>query len=134
MITDKLLAFADGKTLSGTADSDTIDFGKGSDEVARTMNVVAQIDDAGTLTPSVEGSPVTVAATLKGTADGTNWVALQAWPAKAIAKGARFVDFAKLPLGMRPYSQLKLALTVSGGTIAGGKYSAWLTPSAEASL
>lgn len=130
MITDKLLAFADKKAITTTADSDVIDFGKGGDEIARTMNIVCQIDDPGNVTPTA----ASVSATLKGSADGSSWDTVVTFPAVTVenmAKGKRVVEFAKLPLGIAKYSRLKLAMTVSSGPLVGATYSAWLTPSAE---
>jgi len=137
MITDKLLAFADGKAITASGNSDTIDLGKGGDEVARTLNVVAQIDAFGT-SPTTTN---TIAVALQGKNASDSWVDIVAFPAVSVSDvqgGARLVNFAKLPLGMRAYSALRLSVAVkkSDGTDGslpdGTKYSAWLTPSAEA--
>jgi len=130
MITDKLLAFADGKALTTTADSDTIDLGKGGDEIARTLNLVVQLDDCAAVTPT----SATITPVLKGKNASGSWVEIMSFPAVAVSAciaGTRLVNFAKLPLGMSAYSALKLAMTCSA-TLTGAKYSAWLTPSAEA--
>lgn len=137
MITDKLLAFADGKALTATVDSEVIDFGKGGDEIARTMNLVAQVDAFGS-SPTTTN---TIAVTLKGKNSAGNYVDVVSFPAVTVANaqaGTRLVNFAKLPLGMASYSALKLAVTVkesdgdAGSLPSGTTYSAWLTPSAEA--
>jgi len=131
MITDKLLAFAEGKTLTATANSDTIDLGKAGDEIARTLNLVAQLDDCGSVTPT----DATVTPSLQMSKDGgATWNTVLAFPAKTIAQciaGQRLIDFAKLPLGGLG-GQMRLAMTVADGPLVGAKYSAWLTESAEA--
>jgi len=131
MITDKLLAFADGKSLTTTADSDTIDLGKCGDEIARSLNIVAQLDDCAAVTPTT----ATVTPVLKGKNAAGNWVDIVSFPAVAVSAaiaGTRLINFAKLPLGMTAYTALKLAMTVSDGPLVGAKYSAWLTASCEA--
>lgn len=133
MITDKLLAFADQKALAGTADSDIVEFPKGGDEIDRTLNLVAQLDDCAGVTPT----DATISVALMGAENGSAsaWDSVMTFPAVSVADciaGKRLVNFAKLPLGMAKYAALKLAVTVTGGTLVGAKYSAWLTPSVEA--
>jgi len=136
MITDKLLAFADGKDLTVAADSDVIDFGKGGDEVARTLNLVCQLDNCGSVTPTT----ATITPTLKGYNAAGSWVDVMSFPAVTVADciaGKRIINFAKLPLGMKAYSKLKLTLDIpttgdAAGPLVGAKYSAWLTASCEA--
>lgn len=133
MITDKLLAFADNKALTTTAESDVVEFPKGGDEIARTLNLVVQIDDPKAVTPT----NATVAVTLKGAANGSSssWATIMTFPAVSIAdciaKGKRLVNFAKLPLGLGEYAAFRLSLTCSA-ELSDAKYSAWLTPSVEA--
>ena len=129
MITDKLLAFADGKAITATATSDEIDLGKGGDEIARTLNLVAQIDDPSGVTPTA----AKVTPKLQGHKNGS-WVDIMQFPEVSVADciaGKRLIEFAKLPLGMAAYSKLRLNMTVESGPLVGAKYSAWLTPSAE---
>jgi hypothetical protein len=133
MITDKLLAFADQKTLTTTADSDIIEFPKGGDEIDRTLNLVAQLDDCAGVTPTSATISVTLKAADNGSASA--WDTVMTFPAVSVAEciaGKRLVNFAKLPLGMAKYAAFKLAVTVSNGPLTGAKYSAWLTPSVEA--
>lgn len=133
MITDKLLAFADNAAVTTTVnlpDDNGIDFGIVGDEIARTMNIVAQLDDpkavtptAATITPKVQGF------------DGTTWKDIVSFPAVSVAQttaGERIINFAKLPLGLAKSTKLRLALTVANGPLVGAKVSAWLTPSVEA--
>lgn len=131
MITDKLLAFADGKELTNTAKSDIIDLGKAGDEIARTLNLVVQLDDCSGVTPTT----ATVAVKLEVSKDeGATWEDVMTFPAKTVAEciaGERLVRFAKLPLGGLG-GQMRLAMTVANGPLVGAKYSAWLTPSVEA--
>lgn len=132
MITDKLLAFADNKAITNSADSDVVEFPKGGDEIARTLNLVVQLDDPKSVTPT----SATVAVTLKGAANSgaSSWDTIMTFPAVAVAdciEGKRLVNFAKLPLGLGEYAAFKLTLTASGA-LANAKYSAWLTTSVEA--
>ncbi len=128
MITDKLLAFADGKALTTTANSDTLDLGKQGDEIARSLNLVAQIEEVGssspagaTLTPSLQVSKD----------DGATWkTALQFPAATNLKAGDRVINFAKLPLGGLG-GKMRLVMTVASGPLVGVKYSAWLTPSVD---
>ena len=70
MITDKLLCFAEGKALTTTASSDVIDLGAVGDEIARSLNLVAQLDDCGGVTPTT----ASIQATLKMSKDnGSTW-------------------------------------------------------------
>lgn len=129
MITDKLLAFADGKTLTATASSDVVEIGMSGDEVARTLNLVAQLDDCGSVTPTA----ATITPSLQVSDDGVTYETVLTFPAVTVAKaiaGARLINFAKLPFGaLKAY--MKLVMTVADGPLVGAKYSAWLTPSAE---
>mgnify|MGYP004637587101 CR=1 FL=1 len=131
MITDKLLAFADGKALTTTANSDTIDLGKAGDEIARTLNLVAQLDDCGSVTPT----SASITPSLQMSKDGgTTWNTVLTFPAKTVANciaGQRLINFAKLPLGGLG-GQMRLVMTVADGPLVGAKYSAWLTESVEA--
>lgn len=130
MIVDKLLAFAEGKAIATTCESDAVDAG-GGDEVARTLNLVAQLDDCAAATPAA----ATVAATLQTSDDGETWRDAASFPAVKVSDcqaGARVVPFAKLPLGIGRW--LRVRMTVASGPLAGAKWSAWLTPSAEAEL
>lgn len=132
MIIDKLLAFADGKAITTTADSDVIEIGKSGDEVARTLNLVCQLDDCGSVTPTT----ATITPKLKVSDNGTTYADAMTFPSVSVADciaGKRVINFAKLPLGaLKAY--MKLSLTVANGPLVGAKYSAWLTPSAEAEL
>ena len=130
MITDKLLAFADGKALTATANSDTLDLGKAGDEIARSLNLVCQLDDCASVTPTT----ATVTPSLQVSRDsGATWETVATFPAKTVAKciaGERLINFAKLPLGGLG-GQMRLVMTVANGPLLNAKYSAWLTPSAE---
>lgn len=129
MITDKLLTFADGKTLTTTASSDVIEIGAAGDEVARTLNLVAQLDDCGSVTPTT----ATITPSLQVSADGTTYATALTFPAVTVAQaiaGTRLINFAKLPFGvLKPY--MKLVMTIASGPLVGAKYSAYLTQSAE---
>ena len=130
MITDKLLAFADKKALTTTANSDTLDIGKSGDEVARTLNLVAQLDDCKSVTPTA--AKITPA--LQVSDDGSTWTTAVTFPAVTVAEaqaGKRLINFAKLPLGALK-AQMRLSMTIADGPLVGATYSAWLTPSAEA--
>lgn len=131
MITDKLLAFADGKALTATANSDTIDLGKVGDEVARTLNLVVQLDDCGSVTPDA----ATITPSLQMSPDnGSTWNTVTTFPTTTVAKakaGERLVNFAKLPIGGMG-GQMRLMMTVGNGPLVGAKYSAWLTASVDA--
>jgi len=131
MITDKLLAFADGKALTTTANSDTIDLGKVGDEVARSLNLVAQLDDCGSVTPTTAGITPSLQMSPDG---GTTWNTIISFPkvlvSDAIA-GKRLINFAKLPIGGLG-GQMRLVMTIADGPLVGAKYSAWLTASVEA--
>lgn len=132
MITDKLLAFADKKAITATADSDVVDLGSGGDEIARTLNLVVQVERASEAT-AVTPNAASVTVALKRSEDGTTWETVQTFPAVTVEKieaGARVVNFAKLPLGAFG-PQLKLTMTVASGPLVGAVYSAWLTDSAE---
>lgn len=131
MITDKLLAFADGKALTTTANSDTIDLGKVGDEVARSLNLVAQLDDCGSVTPTTAGITPALQMSPDG---GTTWNTIVSFPkvlVSAAIAGKRLVNFAKLPIGGLG-GQMRLVMTVADGPLVGAKYSAWLTTSCEA--
>ncbi len=128
MILDRLLTFADGKAITTTAESDAVDAG-GGDEIARTLNLVVQLDDCAAVTPA----SATVAATLQTSDDGETWRDAASFPAVKVSdcqSGARVVPFAKLPLGTG--RRLRVKMTVASGPLANAKWSAWLTPSAEA--
>ena len=131
MITDKLLAFADNKAITTTANSDTLDLGNQGDEIARSLNLVAQLDDCAGVTPTTAGITPSLQVSKDG---GTTWVTAMSFPkvlvSEAIA-GKRLINFAKLPIGALG-GQMRLALTVADGPLVGAKYSAWLTPSVEA--
>ena len=131
MITDKLLAFADGKPLTTTATSDVVDLGEAGDEIARTMNVVAQLDDCASVTPTT----ATITPKIQMSKDGgTTWTDVMSFPTVTVANciaGKRIIDFAKLPLGGLG-GQMRLSLTIASGPLVGAKYSAWLTKSVEA--
>lgn len=131
MITDKLLAFADGKSITTTATSDVVDLGEAGDEIARTMNVVAQLDDCASVTPTT----ATITPKIQMSKDGgTTWTDVMSFPAVTVANciaGKRIIDFAKLPLGGLG-GQMRLSLTIASGPLVGAKYSAWLTKSVEA--
>lgn len=131
MITDKLLAFADGKALTATANSDTIDLGKAGDEIARTLNVVAQLDDCGSVTPVT----AKITPSLQMSKDsGSTWATVATYPQVTVANciaGTRLINFAKLPIGGLG-GQMRLVMTIADGPLVGAKYSAWLTPSVEA--
>lgn len=130
MITDKLLAFADGKAITVTANSDVVDIGKSGDEIARTLNLVAQFDNADAVTPTT----ATVTPKLQGSEDGSTWVDIVAFPAitvaDAIENGGRFINFAKLPIGGLK-AKMRLNITVGSGPLVSTTYSAWLTPSVD---
>lgn len=131
MITDKLLAFADGKSITTTANSDTIDLGKVGDEIARTLNLVAQLDDCGSVTPTTAGITPSLQMSPDG---GTTWNTVVSFPkvlVSAAQAGKRLINFAKLPIGGLG-GQMRLVMTVADGPLVGAKYSAWLTPSVEA--
>lgn len=128
MITDKLLAFADGKALTTTANSDTIDLGKQGDEIARSLNLVCQIEEVGSSSPA--GASVTPSLQVSKD-DGSTWKTAMSFPAASGLKaGDRIVNFAKLPLGGLG-GKMRLVLTVASGPLVGVKYSAWLTPSVD---
>lgn len=130
MILDKNLTFADGKAISATAESDAVETG-GGDEVARTLNLAVQLDDCAAVTPT----DATVAATLQTSDDGAEWRDAASFPAVRVSDcqaGARVVPFAKLPLGLGRFLRVRAA--VASGPLVGAKWSAWLTPSAEAEL
>lgn len=130
MITDKLLAFADGKALTQNAKSDIVDLGKEGDEIARTFNLVAQLDDCGDVTPTA----ATITPLLEVSNDGDTWTTVVTFPAVKVSEaiaGKRLINFAKLPLGAMG-AQMRLSMSVANGPLVGAKYSAWLTPSAEA--
>lgn len=128
-MTDKLLAFADGKDLTTTAASDVVDVGMAGDEAARTLNIVCQLDDCGSVTPTT----ATITPKIQGSDNGTDWTDVATFPAVTVAQciaGRRIIDFAKLPIGgMKP--KMRLYLTVGSGPLVGAKYSAWLTSSLE---
>ena len=131
MITDKLLAFADGKAITTTANSDTIDLGKVGDEVARSLNLVAQLDDCGSVTPTTAGITPALQMSPYG---GTTWNTIVSFPkvlVSAAIAGKRLINFAKLPIGGLG-GQMRLVMTVADGPLVGAKYSAWLTTSCEA--
>ena len=131
MITDKLLAFADGKAITTTANSDTIDLGKVGDEVARSLNLVAQLDDCGSVTPTTAGITPALQMSPDG---GTTWNTIVSFPkvlVSAAIAGKRLINFAKLPIGGLG-GQMRLVMTVADGPLVGAKYSAWLTTSCEA--
>lgn len=130
MILDKLLMFAENKAITTTADSDVIELdAKQGDEIARTLNLVAQLDDPKAVTPT------TATITPKLQMDkGAGYVDVVTFPAVTVAQaiaGKRLINFAKLPLGGLG-GKMKLVMTVSGGPLVGAKYTAGLTPSAEA--
>ena len=131
MITDKLLAFADGKAITTTANSDVVDLGKVGDEIARTLNLVCQLDDCGSVTPD----DATITPALQMSKDGgTTWSTVCTFPTKEVADciaGERLINFAKLLIGGLG-GQMRLAMTVADGPLVSAKYSAWLTPSVEA--
>lgn len=131
MITDRLLAFADGKELTATANSDTIDLGKAGDEIARSLNLVAQLDDCGSVTPV--NASITPSLQMSKD-DGATWTTVATYPAKTVANciaGERLIPFAKLPIGGLG-GQMRLVMTITNGPLVNAKYSAWLTPSVEA--
>ncbi len=131
MITDKLLAFADGKAITATANSDVVDVGNAGDEIARSLNLVAQLDDCGAVTPTAAGITPALQMSKDG---GTTWNTVVTFPqvlvSEAIA-GKRLIPFAKLPLGGLG-GKMRLSMTVADGPLVGAKYSAWLTESVEA--
>ena len=126
MLTDKLLAFADQKALTTTANSDVVDLGPVGDEADRSLNLVAQLDDCGGVTP--ESASIAIA--LQMSPDGgTTWNTVESFPAVTVEQakaGKRLINFAKLPLGGLG-GQMRLAVTINNGPLVGAKYSAWLT-------
>lgn len=131
MITDKLLAFADQKALTTTANSETVDLGPAGDEIDRSLNLVAQLDDCSSVTPESAGITPALQTSKDG---GTTWETVLSLPKVTVAdakKGKRLINFAKLPLGGMG-GQMRLVMTISDGPLVGAKYSAWLTRSCEA--
>lgn len=129
MITDKLLTFAEGKEISGqSVTSDVIDFGKTYDEIARTFNVVAQLDDCKNVTPT----DASIVATMNVTADdgATHSISFPEVTVAECIAGKRLINFAKMPLGMMG-GKMQITLTLSKA-ISGAKWSAYLTQSCEA--
>lgn len=133
MLNDKLLTFADGKAITGTANSEVVDLGTdGGDEAARRLNLAVQLEGKAISPPDT-----TVAVALQQSVNnGSVWNTVVTFPAVSAAdamKGKRLVNFAKLPLGALK-GQLRLALTVTGTALSGAKYSAYLTDSADSAL
>lgn len=126
MILDKLLAFADQKAISTTANSDIVDLGPAGDEADRSLNLVAQLDDCGSVTPVTAG----ITPSLQKSEDGgTTWNTVMSFPKVLVSEakaGKRLINFAKLPLGGLG-GQMRLVMTVADGPLVGAKYSAWLT-------
>lgn len=130
MLTDKLLAFADHKVLTTTANSDVVDLGPVGDEADRSLNLVVQLDDCGSVTPTTASVTVALQMSPDG---GTTWNTVESFPAVTVAQaqaGKRLVNFAKLPLGGLG-GQMRLAMTVGNGPLTGAKYSGWLTRDAQ---
>lgn len=123
MITDKLLTFAESAGMDSA--SAVIDLGAGGTEVARTMNLVVQVEGT-----SISPSSATVSCKLIMGDAPESLAEVQSWPAVEVGThGVRVVDFEKLPLHTKRY--LKVELTKSN-TITGATWSAYLTDSCEA--
>lgn len=132
MITDKALELSGKQALTSTGDADSenvMDFGKGGDEIAKSLNLVVQVtqDD-----DFASAGAATLAAAVKTSDDGTNWTTLLSLPAVAksgLKKGARPWGFVKIPYGVKRY--LKVVYTVGTAAFTAGKVWATLTPSVE---
>ena len=144
MITDKLLTFCDHKHIDGLELEDhtnEIDLGAIGNEIARTLNVVCQVDLP---LPKDVASVKRFRADLigydgEGPLEGWDFIIQSAYVGiDEVRSGKRLINFVKLPLGMEKYSKLKIkvaAFTESDGVTTpapeGMVYSAYLTPSAE---
>lgn len=139
MILDNLLTFADGKEIPAKSEaqavvSDVVDVGKEGDEIARTLNLVVQIDDCKDVTSTTS----TITATLEKAPSGTsNFAPVFSFTSTLgeCKSNGRIVNFAKLPLGGMG-GAMRVRIEVGALTVAQNgvnpKWSAWLTPSAEA--
>lgn len=125
MLTDKLLIFADNVLCDNTNTinpaPNTIEIT--GDEIARTLNIVAQLDSVGDNTD--ENTTITPAVT----ADGEVVCEFTPVSVDEAKRGKRLINFAKLPLGVR--GEVSVVLT-AGAPLKGSKWSAYLTPSCEA--
>lgn len=131
MITDKLLAFADHKKIEGTSvTSEVVELDpKQGDEIARTLNLVCQLDDCkgalptdATITPKLQQDR------------GAGYADILTFPAVSVAQaiaGKRLINFAKLPLGGLG-GNMRIVLTLSKALTTDTYFSAWLTSSVEA--
>lgn len=135
MITDKLLMFSDGQTVTATAASEKA-LEVGGDEVAKTLNLCVQVKEAFAGLTSLAVSVETTDKSAAGdghepSSQASDWTTLVSFPAAALARlkaGERPWGFAKLPFGLKKFVRVKYTVT---GTGTAGKVDAFLTPSLE---
>lgn len=138
MITDKLLTFADQKPLTANSVTQEIDLGGNGIEIARTMNLVVQFDQA-----TGTHDNLWFQATLQGVVpddDANAWVDLAVYKkvkySNVKKNGERIVNFEKLPLVKASKLRIKIDASVTSGSNdisgLGIVMSAFLTPSVEA--
>lgn len=132
MMFDKALEFSEAQAITSTGNANstnTLDFLKGGDEVAKSLNLLVQVTQDADF--ASEGA-ATLAVAIATSDDGSNWTTLLSLPAMgltALKKGARPWGFVKVPYGVKRY--LKLVYTVGTAAMTAGKVFAALTPSVE---
>lgn len=136
MIQDKLLMFSDGQAVTATAASATA-IEVGGDEVAKTLNLCAQVTEAFAGITSLALEVQTTDKSAAGdshapSASDGDWTTLASYPAAPVAglsAGSRPWGFQKLPYGLKKFVRVKYV--VDGGPASAGKVDAFLTPSLE---
>jgi hypothetical protein len=132
MIIDKALELSEKQALTSTGSTNstnTLDFGKEGDEVAKSLNLLIQVEQDADFASS---GAATLAASIQTSDDNSNWTTLLSLPAvglTALKKGARPWGFMKVPYGVKRY--LKVVYTIGTAAMTAGKVWAVLTPSLE---
>lgn len=131
-MTDKALELSEDQALTSTGSTNstnTLDFVKEGDEIAKSLNLLIQVTQHADF---ASAGAATLAASVQTSDDNSNWKTLLALPAvglTALKKGARPWGFVKVPYGVRRY--LKVVYTIGTAAFTAGKVWATLTPSLE---